>query len=83
MSRTRNSGNCGCSSRNWSVWSSLTGAWNRAYLDRMIELEFSRSARNQQPLSLVMLDIDHFKKINDCHGHQAGDIVLQELVRTV
>lgn len=61
----------------------LTGAWNRAYLDRMIELEFSRSTRNQQPLSLVMLDIDHFKNINDRHGHQIGDIVLQELVRVV
>lgn len=61
----------------------LTGCWNRAHLDRMIELELSRSNRYQQPLSLLMLDIDHFKLINDRHGHQSGDLVLQELVRVV
>lgn len=61
----------------------LTGAWNRAHFDRMIELEFSRSARYQQPLSLLLLDIDHFKGINDRYGHQTGDLVLQELVHVV
>ena len=59
----------------------LTGAWNRAHLDRMIELELSRSNRYQQPLSLLLLDIDHFKNINDRYGHQTGDLVLQEIVR--
>ncbi len=61
----------------------LTGAWNRAQFDRIIESELGRSLRFCQPISLVMLDIDHFKRINDTFGHQAGDAVLQELVQFV
>jgi diguanylate cyclase (GGDEF)-like protein/hemerythrin-like metal-binding protein len=61
----------------------LTGAWNRAHLDRTIESELSRSLRYQQPLSLILMDIDHFKRINDEHGHQAGDTVLRELVQVM
>jgi diguanylate cyclase len=61
----------------------LTGAWNRAHLDRVIETELARSLRFRQPLSLVLLDIDHFKQINDRHGHQTGDAVLRELVAAV
>jgi diguanylate cyclase (GGDEF)-like protein/hemerythrin-like metal-binding protein len=58
----------------------LTHAWNRAHLDRTVETELSRSVRFRQPLSLVLVDVDHFKQINDGHGHQAGDAVLVELV---
>lgn len=61
----------------------LTGAWNRGHLDRVIETELARSLRFRQPLSLVLLDIDHFKQINDRHGHQAGDAVLRELVSAI
>lgn len=58
----------------------LTGAWNRRHLDRVVESELARSLRLKQPLSLVLLDIDHFKRVNDEYGHQAGDAVLCELV---
>jgi diguanylate cyclase (GGDEF)-like protein/hemerythrin-like metal-binding protein len=58
----------------------LTGAWNRAHLDRSIAAEIARSSRLKQPISLVLIDIDHFKRINDTYGHQAGDSVLRELV---
>ena len=61
----------------------LTGAWNRAHLDRVIDVEISRSQRFRQPVSLVLLDIDHFKDVNDTHGHAAGDAVLRELVAVI
>jgi diguanylate cyclase (GGDEF)-like protein/hemerythrin-like metal-binding protein len=61
----------------------LTGAWNRAHLERVIESELSRSARLRQPVALILVDIDHFKRVNDTFGHQAGDSVLRELVQTL
>ncbi len=61
----------------------LTGAWNRAHLDRTIEHELSRSLRYKQSLSLILMDIDHFKLVNDGYGHLIGDAVLRELVRVV
>ena len=61
----------------------LTGLWNRAYFDKILEGEVGRSVRHQRPLSLALLDVDHFKSVNDAFGHPAGDIVLQELARIV
>ena len=58
----------------------LTGTWNRANLTRSITTEIARSSRLKQPVSLVLLDIDHFKRINDTYGHLAGDSVLREIV---
>lgn len=57
----------------------LTGLWNRAHFDHVIEKELDRSLRHKQPLSLILFDIDHFKRINDEFGHQAGDKVLREI----
>lgn len=61
----------------------LTGAYNRGYLDIHLAKEIQRSWRYLHPLSILMCDIDHFKKVNDHHGHQAGDLVLREFVRLV
>lgn len=57
----------------------LTGVWNRAHFDQIIEKELDRSLRHKQPISLILLDVDHFKGINDRFGHHAGDKVLREL----
>jgi diguanylate cyclase (GGDEF)-like protein len=54
----------------------LTGLNNRRWLDEMIPRQLKRSRFEGQPLSLIMLDVDHFKRLNDQHGHQAGDFVL-------
>ncbi len=57
----------------------LTGLFNRAYFDATIEQETARSLRSKKPLSLLLIDLDHFKNINDTHGHQAGDQVLEKV----
>jgi len=56
----------------------LTGAWNRLQLERMVDIEISRANRTGEPVTLIWLDIDHFKRVNDVHGHLAGDRVLVE-----
>ena len=61
----------------------LTQVFNRRYFEDAIERELSRSRRYTRPLSLVLMDIDHFKKINDTYGHLAGDAVLKEVALTV
>jgi diguanylate cyclase (GGDEF)-like protein len=61
----------------------LTGVSNRAAFDERLAGELERARRTQCPLALCMLDIDHFKSINDTHGHQAGDLVLQAVARTL
>jgi diguanylate cyclase (GGDEF)-like protein len=55
----------------------LTGAYNRRYLDERLGAEFAFAKRHATPLSLMLIDLDHFKQINDQHGHQAGDTVLK------
>jgi diguanylate cyclase (GGDEF)-like protein len=54
----------------------LTGLYNRRYLDETLERELSRAKREGYPLSLTMIDLDHFKLVNDTYGHPAGDEVL-------
>ena len=55
----------------------LTGLYNRRYLAATIDRELARCARDDAPISAMMIDIDHFKRINDTHGHPAGDEVLK------
>ena len=57
----------------------LTKAFNKKYFTDRLESELTFALRHQSPLVLVMFDIDHFKRVNDTHGHQAGDLVLSEL----
>jgi diguanylate cyclase (GGDEF)-like protein/PAS domain S-box-containing protein len=66
-----------------AIRDALTGLYNRRYLDETLEREVSRARREGAPLSLVMLDIDHFKRVNDTYGHQAGDEALKMLARTL
>lgn len=61
----------------------LTGVLNRRALLSLIEGEHSRSIRGNTPFSLAMLDIDHFKSVNDTHGHAVGDAVLKEVVNRI
>ena len=64
--------------RNQSIRDPLTGLFNRRYLEETLDREVRRATRSEQPLGLLMLDLDHFKKFNDTHGHEAGDSVLRE-----
>jgi two-component system, cell cycle response regulator len=57
----------------------LTKAFNKKYFTDRLESEFTFAVRHGAPLTLVLFDIDHFKKVNDTYGHQAGDLVLSEL----
>jgi len=66
-----------------SIIDGLTGAFNRRYLEETLKKDFDRFIRYNHIFSVIMMDIDHFKKINDTYGHQAGDEVLKHLVRMV
>lgn len=61
----------------------LTGIWNRNTIFDIFRRELSRSLRENNSLSIVMLDIDHFKNLNDSYGHLAGDAVLREFTRRI
>ncbi len=65
------------------VVDALTGAFNRRAFDLTASREWSRAMREQIPLSLLLLDVDHFKAFNDRYGHQAGDACLQDIVAAV
>lgn len=62
-----------------SITDPLTGLFNRRHFETLIEAKVSASARYGTPSSLLLIDVDHFKKINDTHGHFAGDAVLKEI----
>ncbi|WP_130900024.1 GGDEF domain-containing protein [Pseudomonas sp. Sample_11] len=62
---------------------SLTGAGNRVAMEQTLQREIDMSRRHAQPLSVLMLDIDHFKRVNDDHGHGAGDEVLRAIAASI
>lgn len=65
--------------RELSIRDPLTGLFNRRYLEEMFTLAIKRATRKQFPIGVIMVDIDHFKRFNDTHGHAAGDAVLSEV----
>jgi len=64
-----------------SITDGLTGLWNRRLFDLRMNEELQRAIRFQEPFGLMLVDLDHFKDVNDRYGHQAGDAVLVELAR--
>jgi diguanylate cyclase (GGDEF)-like protein/PAS domain S-box-containing protein len=69
--------------RNQSIRDPLTGLFNRRYLEESLNREIRRAERTGRTVSLVMLDLDHFKLFNDTFGHQAGDMLLKEVASTI
>jgi diguanylate cyclase (GGDEF)-like protein len=67
--------------REQSIRDGLTGLFNRRYLEESLQREVARAQRSGQLLAVFMLDVDHFKKFNDTHGHEAGDAVLRDCGR--
>jgi len=65
--------------QNYAIYDSLTGLFNRRYMEETLKREVSRVARNKEPLGLIMVDIDHFKQYNDTYGHAAGDMLLRSV----
>lgn len=66
-----------------SVIDQLTGLYNRRYMNNQLSLWMKRSSMGGTPLSVVSVDIDHFKKVNDVYGHEAGDRVLKEFAERI
>lgn len=69
--------------REQAIRDPLTNLFNRRYLEETLERELSRAEREVYPLCIVMMDIDHFKDVNDVYGHEAGDVVLRQLADTI
>ena len=64
-----------------TIMDGLTGIHNKRYLVEQLDRELSRATRHGRPLTLVICDIDHFKRVNDEFGHLAGDHVLKEVAQ--
>ena len=68
---------------NLSLHDGLTGIYNRRYLEEYLERAVEECRRYSIALSVIMMDIDHFKRVNDTHGHQMGDKVLEKFARRI
>ncbi len=66
-----------------SIRDPLTNAYNRRFLDEILNKEFQKALRQKTKLSLIILDVDNFKKFNDTYGHRAGDMALQHLSKVI
>ncbi len=62
-----------------AITDKLTGLFNRSIIDTLIQVEIERAKRNNKPISILLFDIDHFKKINDTYGHDKGDYALKTI----
>jgi two-component system cell cycle response regulator len=62
-----------------SITDPLTGLYNRRRFEEVLDSEFKKSSRYNSPLSCMMMDIDHFKNVNDTYGHSVGDMVIKDL----
>lgn len=69
--------------RHISITDALTGVFNRRHLDERLAAEFARASRYGTPLSVLLFDVDHFKRFNDTYGHDQGDRVLQAMGRAM
>jgi diguanylate cyclase (GGDEF)-like protein len=69
--------------RQQSIIDPLTQLYNRRYMDEVLKRELARSDRNGAPVSVLVLDLDHFKRINDTYGHEAGDAILRKVALTL
>lgn len=67
--------------RQQSVADPLTGLFNRRYMDETLRRELARAMRKNMPLSVMVLDVDHFKRVNDVFGHEGGDMVLRAVAQ--
>jgi len=69
--------------REQAIRDPLTDLFNRRYLEETLDRELSRASRENYPVCIIMIDIDHFKRINDTYGHEAGDLVLKAIANTL
>lgn len=69
--------------REQAIRDPLTNIFNRRYLEETLDRELSRAARENYPLCVMMVDLDHFKRVNDTYGHEAGDLVLKAIAETL
>lgn len=66
-----------------ALFDSLTGLRNRHHLEEALHTQMNLAVRNNSPLSCLMIDIDHFKAVNDNYGHEAGDLVIKNVAAII